>query len=195
MRSLTEPLRKRKLLRAIGFDDSPFQKKVDSHVSVAGVVCSGTRFEGMLWDQVEHDGLDATNVISKMVRESKFHSQLNVVLTDGITVGGFNLIDLPALAESIQIPCIAVMRNLPDLPAFFHAMKNVNREEQRLAIVSRAGEIHSIGGFHFQVAGCEPELAAEALGRLTDTGDVPEALRLAHLIGSAVKLGESTKRA
>jgi endonuclease V-like protein UPF0215 family len=36
---------------------------------------------------------------------------------------------------------------------------------------------------------------AEALKRLTDRGNVPEALRLAHLIGSAVVMGESSKRA
>jgi hypothetical protein len=36
---------------------------------------------------------------------------------------------------------------------------------------------------------------ADALTQLTDTGHVPECLRLAHLIGSAVKTGTSGQRA
>ena len=195
MRSLDEPIRKRKLLRAIGFDDAPFVKASSDPVNLSGIVCSGTRFEGMLWGAVEQDGLDATEVIGKMILESKFHEQLNLVLIDGITVAGFNFVDIQTLAETIQIPCVAVMRNLPDMPAFYKAMERVDRQEERKQIIKRAGEIHSIGGFHFQAAACEPDQVAVALNRMTDKGAVPEPLRLAHLIGAAVKFGESTKRA
>lgn len=195
MRSLAEPIRKRKRLRSIGFDDSPFDKHSDDKVNVAGIVCSETRFEGMLWGEVEKDGLDATDVLADMILKSKFHSQLNVVLIDGITVAGFNFVDLPKLAKAVEIPCIAVMRDLPDMPAFYRAMERVGQQEERKQIIERAGEIHSLEDFHFQVFGCEPELAATALKRVTDKGAVPESLRLAHLIGAAVKMGESTKRA
>ena len=37
--------------------------------------------------------------------------------------------------------------------------------------------------------------AGQVLTRLTDTGHVPEALRLAHLIGSAIMTGQSSNRA
>jgi endonuclease V-like protein UPF0215 family len=47
----------------------------------------------------------------------------------------------------------------------------------------------------FQVAGAEPDEVARGLARLSDRGNVPEALRLAHLIGSAVRQGESGRRA
>ncbi|MFP2934395.1 hypothetical protein ACLESO_56630 [Pyxidicoccus sp. 3LG] len=43
--------------------------------------------------------------------------------------------------------------------------------------------------------GAEPPLVAEALARVTDRGNVPEPLRLAHLIGSAVVTGQSGQRA
>jgi len=195
MRCLAEPIRKRKKLRVIGFDDSPFSFDVDSFVSVAGVVCSGTRFEGMLWGDIERDGLDSTDVLRDLVLQSKFHEQVNLILTDGITMAGFNMVDIVGLAESLKIPCVAVMRRLPDLPAFHLAMQKVDRQTERKAVVAKAGEIHSLEGFHFQVAGCTPDLAAIALKRLTDKGDVPESLRLAHLIGAAVKTGESSKRA
>jgi endonuclease V-like protein UPF0215 family len=47
----------------------------------------------------------------------------------------------------------------------------------------------------FQVCGGEVEEVAGLLARVTDQGQVPEALRLAHMIGSAVMMGESGRRA
>jgi endonuclease V-like protein UPF0215 family len=87
------------------------------------------------------------------------------------------------------------MRRLPDLEAVERALRHLPRAERRLELLGRAGPIHQLGGFTFQVRGAEPAWVAEALQRLTDRGQVPEALRLAHLIGSAVVTGESSKRA
>lgn len=195
MRSLETPLRKGKRLRVAGFDDAPFDKFSGEPVSVAGIICSGTRFEGMLWGKMDHDGFDATQRIVEMVASSKFHDQLNLVLCDGITMAGFNVVDLPSMAEQLQIPCLAVMRRPPNPEKFLWAMENIPDSEKRRALVDRAGPIHSLNGFHFQVAGCTPDTGAHALKRLTDVGDVPEALRLAHLIAAAVKTGQSSKRA
>ena len=58
-----------------------------------------------------------------------------------------------------------------------------------------AGEVHQLDEWTFQLVGEEPEVIAKSLQRLTDNGKVPEALCLAHLIGSAVMLGESSNRA
>ena len=59
----------------------------------------------------------------------------------------------------------------------------------------KAGEIHAYAPFFFQVCGERPEIIAQALVQLTDRGKVPEALRLAHLIGAAVAGGESSSQA
>jgi len=64
-----------------------------------------------------------------------------------------------------------------------------------MGLLRKAGAIHQAGPFVFQVAGAEPARIAPLLTRLTDRGNVPEALRLAHLIGSAVQQGESGRRA
>ena len=194
MRSLENPLRKGKRLRTIGFDDAPFSDGSEL-VSISGVICSKTRFEGMVWGDIEKDGLDVNETICQLLAKSKFLEQLNLLLTDGITFGGFNVVDLPYLAGELQIPCIALMRRHPDLPKFFSAMEHVDRRDERKRRIEAAGPIHEQGGFFFQVAGCEVDQAALALQQVTDTGDVPEPLRLAHLIGAAVKLGESGKRA
>lgn len=182
-------------IRVIGFDDAPFVRRSQGPVAVAGVVCAGTRFEGMLWGQVQSDGWDATDVLSQMLQESKFLPQLHLVLLDGISLAGFNLIDLPLLAARIQRPCVAVMRRSPNVSAMEFEMRRLPRAEQRLEILNRAGEIHAYPPFYFQVCGASAAVVAKALLQLTDCGHVPEALRIAHLITSAVMKGESGRQA
>ena len=60
MRKLETVLARGKRIRAIGFDDAPFSDTHGSPVPIAGVVCSDTRFEGMVWGTVSKDGDDAT---------------------------------------------------------------------------------------------------------------------------------------
>jgi hypothetical protein len=75
------------------------------------------------------------------------------------------------------------------------AARKLPRADARLGVLRRAGPIHQSGRFVFQVFGADPRETAAALERITDTGNVPEALRLAHLIGGALAYGESGRRA
>jgi len=195
MTTLADKLRAGRRLTAIGFDDGPFERAAGSVVPLVGAVCIGTRFEGLLWGETVRDGEGATDAMAGMLTGSKFASQVHVVLTDGIAVGGLNVIDLPALAGAVGVPCIAVMRRAPDRDAMRRAMERLPAPDRRWATVRRAGEVHQQGGFTFQVVGIDPDEAALVLGALTDRGNVPEPLRLAHLIGAAVVTGVSGKRA
>lgn len=184
-----------RLIRAIGFDDAPFQRRRGSAVFVAGAVCAGTRFEGLVWGKVRRDGWNATDELCRLLLHGKFLPQLHLVLLDGIAFGGLNVVDLAALAQRLERPCIAVMRRPPDLEAVERAVRHLPGAERRLAALRRAGEVHVRAPFVFQAQGIDPAVAADALARLTDKGHVPEALRLAHLIGAAVRTGESSRRA
>src|SRR5689334_17176448 len=163
-------------LRAIGFDDVPWRHRASGSVGVVGAVCAGTRFEGMLYGSVQRDGWRATLTVERLLLGSKFLPQLHLVLLDGIAFGGFNLVDLPRLARTLRRPCVSVMRRPPDLPAMERAARRLPRPEARLAILRRAGPIHVAGPFVYQVHGADPHEIAAALQRLTDTGNVPEAL-------------------
>ena len=184
-------LRLNRVIRVIGFDDAPFKRQIGTKVSIAGVVCAGTRFEGMVWGEIEADGWDATDVILRLLLGRKFLPQLHIVLLDGIGFGGFNVIDLPKLAQELKLPCVAVMRRMPNLVAVEQAMRRLPEPEKRLERLSHAGTIHAYPPFFFQVCGACPQVTFSVLERLTDCGKVPEALRLAHLIGAAVVKGES----
>jgi endonuclease V-like protein UPF0215 family len=180
-----------RVIRVIGFDDAPFMRNAGGNVSIAGIVCAGTRFEGMVWGQVEQDGWDATDVILRLLLGRKFLPQLHIVLFDGIAFGGFNVIDLPKLSAELKLPCVTVMRRMPNLVAIEQAIRRLPEPEKRLERLYRAGTIHAYPPFFFQVCGACPKVTSSVLQRLTDCGNVPEALRLAHLIGVAVVQGES----
>lgn len=188
-------LRLKRVIRVIGFDDAPFERHSTEVVPVAGVVCGGTRFEGMVWGEIQQDGWDATDKLSQLLLGGKFLPQLHLILIDGIGFGGFNLIDLPELASRLERPCVAVMRRPPNFSKIEQALRNLPYPEKRLEILRRAGTIYAYPPFFFQVCGAKPEVIAQALEMLTDCGKVPEALRLAHLIGAAVIKGESGSQA
>ncbi len=195
MKSLEKLVEQDLRIRVIGFDDAPFKSRRNSLVKVAGVVCSGIRFEGMLWGEVHKDGRDATDVISDLLLKSKFNDQIHMVLIDGLAFGGFNLVDLPELVRRLDRPCVTVMRKLPDFTAIRKALLNFDDHKERIYLMEKAGEIYKEGRIYFQVIGEAPEVTAKALKSVSDQGNVPEALRLAHLIGAAVITGQSSKRA
>ncbi|WP_414623323.1 DUF99 family protein [Calothrix sp. CCY 0018] len=189
--NLESLLKLNRTIRVIGFDDAPFIRGAGQKVNLAGIICGGTRFEGMVWGELQPDGFDSTETICKVLIGSKFLPQLHIVLLDGIGFGGFNVVDLPTLAEKLQLPCVAVMRRQPDLDAVIDAMSRLPNLEKRQELLKRAGTIYEYSPFVFQVCGEEPEIIAKVLEKLTDCGKVPEALRLAHLISAAVIKGES----
>lgn len=182
-------------IRVIGFDDAPFVRRAEKPVGLAGVVCAGTRFEGMVWGEIEPDGWDATDTIAQLLLKSKFLPQIHMVLLDGISLGGFNIVDLPALSDRVKRPCVSVMRRYPKLTKIEYALGRLPDPERRLATMQRAGTIYQSPPFVFQVCGASPEITAKVLAKVTDRGHVPEALRLAHLIAAAVIKGESGRQA
>ncbi|MFP8964990.1 DUF99 family protein [Pokkaliibacter sp. CJK22405] len=195
MMNIERAIERKRTLRTIGIDDMPFNIGQPDLVSITGIICTGTRFEGMLKSDITQDGMDATQKISQMILNSKFYRQLHAVLIDGITLGGFNTLDLSKLSEELKIPCIAVMRKAPDMDAFKKAIENLPHSDKRFAALHRAGDVLQKDGYYFQVKGCSTEVAAIVLAQSTLHGKIPECLRMSHLINSALATGESSNSA
>ena len=157
-------------IRVVGFDDAPFPRQPRAVVPLVGVVCAGTRFEGMVFGRVRRDGWTATDEIARLLLDGKFLPQLHLVLLDGIAVGGFNVVDLEALARTLNRPCVAVMRKAPDLAAVERAIRKLPQAERRLAVLRRAGPIHARPPFWFQFV----------LG--VRGGSPPEVKQLLHMV-------------
>ena len=125
-------------IRILGLDDAPH---VGRRVMVVGTVFRGGEFmEGAISCHVEHDGNDATEVLANTICSSRFHPQLRAVLTDGLTLAGFNVLDLTELANRTALPVISVMRDRPDMTSIEKALANLPGGESRLNTLLRAGE-------------------------------------------------------
>jgi len=187
-------------IRVLGFDDSAFEKKSKCLVPVVGVIFRGGKFlDGVLKTEVMVDGLDATEKIIKVINSSRHKEQLKVVMFDGITMAGFNLVDIKEVNEKTSLPVIVINRKMPDLEKVKNALKNFEDFEERWKIVLNAGEIKECRvknrKIYFQAVGLKDWDAKEII-RITSTRSlIPEPLRVAHLIATALVRGESHGRA
>lgn len=177
-----------------GFDDAPFQRGA-GQVTLVGAVYAGQRLDGVLLGQVDEDGDDAAERLAGLVLSSRFDEHLQLIMTQGLTLGGFNVVDIERLSRQLARPVLAVVRQTPDMEAVREAlMTRVPGGETKWERVLAAGPLHQAGPVHFQCAGIDPEDAREIIGRFTLHGHMPEPLRTAHLIAGALVDGHSRGR-
>jgi endonuclease V-like protein UPF0215 family len=186
-------------IRILGFDDGPFDKNSKS-VPVVGVIFRGGKFmDGMLKTEVEVDGLDSTEKLINLINSSRHKEQLKVIMLDGITFGGFNLVDIKELNKRTELPVIVINRKIPNLKDVKNALKNFEDFEKRWRIVKNAGKIKAIKikerKIFYQCKGLEDEEACEIIELSSTHSFIPEPLRIAHLIAGAIVRGESFGRA
>jgi endonuclease V-like protein UPF0215 family len=180
-------------IRVLGVDDGVFTPHVEAWVPVVGVVFRGGYWlDGVMHTKIAVDGFDATEKIASMVTSSPHYRQLRVIMLNGITFGGFNVVDIKALHAETGLPVIAVTREKPNLAEIREALEHLPKSEERWNAVLNAGELVEVATRHKEeriyahVAGISEEDARKVL-RLTSTrSNVPEALRVAHLIASGI---------
>ena len=184
----------KRLVRVVGIDDGSFKPRSGGKALVVGVVSRlDNRVEGILSTYVTVDALDATDSITEMISKSKFFEQIEFVFLDGVNVAGFNIIDLRQLHNALKIPVAAVFRKQPDFEKIYSALENFSDSSNRKELIRKAGEIHAADGVFFQCFGASPEETERILRKSSHHSNLPEVLRLAHLIASGVSRGESTR--
>lgn len=180
----------------IGIDDAPFPPGHRGDVPTVGAIFNGARLEGVLIDKVRRDGANATTRLAGMICKSRFASSLQVVLLQGITVAGFNVVDLPQLNARTGLPVIAVSRHRPDRDRIRRALlKTVPGGRRKWRIIERLEPAEKCGPLYLHSAGMPLPEAAALVERFATNSHVPEPLRTAHLIAGALAHGESRHRA
>jgi endonuclease V-like protein UPF0215 family len=186
---------RRAFSHVVGFDDGSFDKYSQATVPVVGAVFSGLRLEGVLCGRVRTDGANATRELVRMVAESKFAPQLQLVLLQGIALGGFNVIDLQRLNEELQLPVMVVARRQPRLDRIREALlANVPGGARKWALIEKLGPMEPVAGVFVQRLGLDLDEASEVIGRLAVHANLPEPLRTAHLIAGGIATGQSRGR-
>jgi endonuclease V-like protein UPF0215 family len=106
------------------------------------------------------------------------------------------VIDVVALHESLRVPVLVVMRRPPRLDAVKRALhEHTPGGARKWALVERAGPIERIGTIYAQRIGIDRDGARALLDATTLHGNLPEPLRIAHLIAGGIATGESHGRA
>lgn len=177
-------------IRILGIDDCPFIPRQRGSVDLMGIVLRGGCWvEGAMRTVVDVDGFDSTDKIIEMISSSPHYEQLRVIMLDGITVGGFNIIDIHKLFELTGLPVIALTREKVNLENVRTAVMNLDRWKERLELLDKVGSPFKISirstELHLQVAGISREDAEEIVSLSSTRGNIPEPLRVAHIIASA----------
>jgi uncharacterized protein len=180
----------------LGVDDGPFDKRRDAEAVLVAVVMEGADLvEGVAVARFPVDGDDATGYLARWIGSLRFRPALQGVLLGGITIAGLGVVDLGALATAISRPVIAVNRRDPSNHRLADALRAAGLSE-RLAVVERCPPaVRTRSGLFLASAGIEPAPAEALVEACCGKADLPEPLRLAHLIARAVKTGESRGRA
>ncbi|MBI2663856.1 DUF99 family protein [Candidatus Woesearchaeota archaeon] len=185
----------KKEIRLLGIDDAPFDKFKDKKTLIVGVFFrGGGSVDGILSETVDIDGSDASEKIIEMVNRSKFRTQLRAIMLKGIAFAGFNLIDIEKVSKKTGIPVIVVMRRLPDKERIGRILAKL-RKESSIKLMEKAGQISKAGAIYIQFSGTTPEQAKEIIRISSSRGNIPEPIRVAHLIAGGVKLGQSRGKA
>lgn len=177
--------------RILSIDDSPIiegRKKVKCF----GVVSRQKVVEGILSFTVTKDGLDSTKKIIKLLKKTRFSKQIKLILVHSITLAGFNIIDIQRINKEFNIPIICLTRRKPNKRKVEKALKKLPNSKERIELINKAGPIYSTKKIYFHCAGIDEKSAKNFLKQFKE---FPWQIRLAHLISSAVVLGESKGRA
>ncbi|MBN2110303.1 MAG: DUF99 family protein [Methanosarcinaceae archaeon] len=186
-------------IRILGIDDSAL---ISERILIVGAFFrGGSWLDGVMSSYVTRDGLDGTERIAEMVRSSKHFPQIRIIMLDGITYGGFNTIDIAQLYERTGIPVIVLMREYPDFDMIDRALAYLPDSRIRKEIIERAGKIVKVSTkdvlnpVYIQCSGIEMKDAASIVKLSATRSNIPEPLRVAHLIATGIILGESRGKA
>ena len=180
-------------IRVLGVDDGVFVPHSKGVATVVGVVYRGGYWlDGVMRTEVEIDGMDATEKIASMITVSPHYGQLRVVMLNGVTFAGFNMVDIKKLFERVRLPVITVTREKPDFDDIRRALRNLPEYENRLEAMENAGkliEVHTRDAeqvVYVQIVGISEKDAEKILKSTSTRSSIPEALRVAHIIASGL---------
>lgn len=214
-------------MNVIGFDDGPFPREHRGDVLLVGVVCSGTRVDGIVSGSIRRDGANATRAMVEVIERSQFGAHLQAVMLQGIAVGGFNVVDVHALHAALRVPVLVVTRRPANMVEVCRALfadeprrrPRVAGADRKWRLIEKAGALEELGPSRraarraasasggvsgirteaprlwVQRAGLTLDEARRLVADTTLHGNIPEPLRLAHLIAGGVTTGKSRGRA
>ena len=179
----------------LGIDDAPFDKRQSAPVPIVGVMMEGaTVVESVAIGAFPVDGSDATAYLSGWIAGVRFFRAVQAVILGGVTIAGLGVVDVDQLSRGLDRPVLVVTRRNPSGSDLERALLTAGLTD-RLPILYRCPAAMPVSeGLFLAHAGVSAEEATRLVAATIGKARVPEPLRVAHLIGRALVLGESRGR-
>ncbi len=185
-------------IRVLGIDDSPFGFGDGTALVVGALIRIPGYLESVMKTEVAVDGTDSTKKVVEMVARSKYRDQVKLILVDGIALAGFNVLDIDQISSALDLPVLTVTRDRPDFDKMRTAlMKYFPDWRDRYDLLTKH-DLREIPTEHKPLyasgVGLDWAQFEQIVRESTVRGAVPEPLRVAHLIATAMVRGESYGR-
>jgi len=179
----------------LGVDDAPFEKRQQALVPIVAVMMEGADLvESVAVNSFAVDGEDATGFLAGWLGGLRSLASVQAVLLGGITIAGLGVVDVEQLARQLDTPVLVVTRREPSNAQLVQALGAAGLE-QRIPIVERSPRAtRVVDGLFVAQAGTTEDEAVRLVQATLRKANLPEPLRVAHLIGRALVLGESRGR-
>lgn len=176
----------KKAYRVLGIAES-FKEKVSPRAVLAGVVMRADGIiDGFTLGTCTVMGMDSTDAIIKMFK-SLNRNDINIILLNGCIISLFNIIDLNAVSQAVNLPLLCLTYNPSE-----GLSENIKRRfpadwEKRLAVYEANGpreevKIWTNHTIYIRRIGITMKEAKTILNKLTISGKVPEPIRVAKLL-------------
>ena len=179
----------------LGIDDGPFVKHVSETALIVGVMMEGADLvEAVALGEFPVDGAEVTAFLGGWIEGLRFRPALQCVLLGGITIAGLCVVDIQQLSARLGLPVVVTNRKLPTNAPLMHALESADLSA-RISIVDRSPASFSVSdGLFAAQAGTDREWTERLLRVIRSKSELPEPLRLAHMIARAIASGESRGR-
>jgi endonuclease V-like protein UPF0215 family len=179
----------------IGIDEGPFEKFSSPDVAVVAVMMEGSDLvEAVATRRFPVDGEGATEFLARWIGSLRCQPALQGVLLGGITFAGLGVVDVPALADALGLPVLNVNRRRRSNDAIRQALETAHLTHRFPAVEHAPEPIEAAPGLWVGAAGIDPDTACAWARDACAKSQIPEPLRLAHLIAAALESGESRGR-
>ncbi len=180
----------------LGIDDGPFDKGQTKPVPLVAVMMECPQLlESVALAERAVDGAEATEFLADWISGLRCYPTLQAVVLGGITLAGLSVVDISALAAALERPILVVNRKNPAVSRLAEALAAAGFHD-RLPILDRSpAATHVAPGLYLSWAGVRQREAEKLLRATLGKAQIPEPLRIAHIIARALETGESRGRA
>lgn len=174
--------------RVLGIDDGPFDRSKDSETCLVGILM---RLDGVIEsvniDYIKLDGSAATTAILNFV-QAVGRQNIQAIVTEGITFAGFDLVDPEEVSMSSGLPFLSITKGKGNLESMLAALEKHGDASKIGKLKRLTPQKEYFGGneFTLNISGIEKKEAIILLEKLMKVGNVPEPVRIADMVASAI---------